>query len=231
MKPFNAVLFAALSLACVAVAEDPRNVEIRLTRAMDELNKRDTVNIYGDMITLEKVHVDDEEEGSARKSEDPLIGQIERFLNSRRIRVRLPNDGSSADMFGRALGRKDMGVELRALITGASEARTKLKKIVLPLLLALKLKAMIVLPIIITLIGLIGIKGLGAGLLSLLLSGAVALKALLTPPPPPARVTYGVVKPEIHHEHWHRSQEELNQPYRGWAPEFGPEQYPYQDIP
>lgn len=121
MKPFNAVLFAALSLACVAVAEDPRNVEIRLTRAMDELNKRDTVNIYGDMITLEKVHVDDEEERSARKGEDPLIGQIERFLNSRRIRVRLPNDGSSADMFGRALGRKDMGVELRALITGASE--------------------------------------------------------------------------------------------------------------
>lgn len=121
MKPFNAVLFAALSLVCVVVAEDPRNVEIRLTRAMDELNKRDTVNIYGDMITLEKVHVDDEEEGSARKSEDPLIGQIERFLNSRRIRVRLPNDGSSADMFGRALGRKDMGVELRALITGASE--------------------------------------------------------------------------------------------------------------
>lgn len=110
-------------------------------------------------------------------------------------------------------------------------ARTKLKKMVLPLLLALKLKAMIVLPIVITLIGLIGIKGLGAGLLSLLLSGAVALKALLTPPPPPARVTYGVVKPEIHHEHWHRSQEELNQPYRGWAPEFGPEQYPYQDIP
>lgn len=121
MKPFNAVLFAALSLACVAVAEDPRNVEIRLTRAMDELNKRDTINIYGDMITLEKVHVDDEEERSARKGEDPLIGQIERFLNSRRIRVRLPNDGSSADMFGRALGRKDMGVELRALITGASE--------------------------------------------------------------------------------------------------------------
>lgn len=121
MKPFNAVLFAALSLACVAVAEDPRNVEIRLTRAMDELNKRDTINIYGDMITLEKVHVDDEEERSARKDEDPLIGQIERFLNSRRIRVRLPNDGSSADMFGRALGRKDMGVELRALITGASE--------------------------------------------------------------------------------------------------------------
>ncbi|XP_006609391.2 uncharacterized protein LOC102676264 [Apis dorsata] len=230
MKPFNAILLALLSLACLAVAEDPRNAEIRLTRAMHELNERDTINVYGDIITLERVASDDEE-GRSTKSEDPLIGEIERFLRSRRIRVRLPNDGSSADMFGRALGQKEMGVELRALTTGASEARTKLKKIVLPLLLALKLKAMIVLPIIITLIGLIGIKGLGAGLLSLLLSGAVALKALLTPPPAPARVTYGVVKPEIHHEHWHRSQEELNQPYRGWAPEFGPEQYPYQDIP
>ncbi|XP_012345421.2 uncharacterized protein LOC105736234 [Apis florea] len=232
MKPFIAISFALLSLACAAIAQDPSRdqAEIRLTRAMDELNKRDTIEIYGDMITLEKVDVA-REEGRSSTSEDPLVGQIERFFNSRRIRVHLPNDGSSADMFGRALGRKDMAVELRALTTGASEARTKLKKIVLPLLLALKLKAMIVLPIIITLIGLIGIKGLGAGLLSLLLSGAVALKALLTPPPPPARVTYGVVKPEIHHEHWHRSQEELNQPYRGWAPEFGPEQYPYQDIP
>lgn len=120
MKPFNAILLALLSLACVAVAEDPRNAEIRLTRAMHELNERDTINVYGDIITLERVASDDEE-GRSTKSEDPLIGQIERFLRSRRIRVRLPNDGSSADMFGRALGQKEMGVELRALTTGASE--------------------------------------------------------------------------------------------------------------
>lgn len=87
---------------------------------MDELNKRDTIEIYGDMITLEKVDVA-REEGRSSTSEDPLVGQIERFFNSRRIRVHLPNDGSSADMFGRALGRKDMAVELRALTTGASE--------------------------------------------------------------------------------------------------------------
>lgn len=120
MKPFNAILLALLSLAYVAVAEDPRNAEIRLTRAMHELNERDTINVYGDIITLERVASDDEE-GRSTKSEDPLIGQIERFLRSRRIRVRLPNDGSSADMFGRALGQKEMGVELRALTTGASE--------------------------------------------------------------------------------------------------------------
>ncbi|OAD62714.1 hypothetical protein WN48_06913 [Eufriesea mexicana] len=228
-KPLIATL-ALLSVALV-MAEDARSVEIKLTKTMDELNRRDTIKIFGDMVTLEKVDVVEEEE-SGRASVDPLVSKIEQFFRSRRIQVHLPNDGSSADMFGRALGEKDMGFELRALTTGASEARTKLKKIVLPLLLALKLKALIVLPIVITLIGLIGIKGLGAGLLSLLLSGAIALKALLTPPAPyPARVSYGIVKPEVHHEHWHRSQEEINQPYRGWAPEFAPEQYPYQDIP
>ncbi|XP_076759075.1 DUF1676 domain-containing protein Osi15 [Xylocopa sonorina] len=224
------VIFAVQSIAYAA--EDDGTVETRLTRAMDDLNRRGTIKIYGDMITLEKVHVQEEEDESARASGDPLVNKIEQFFRTRRIQLHLPNDGSSADMFGRALGQKEMGVELRALTTGASEARTKLKKMVLPILLALKLKAMIVLPIVMTLIGLIGIKGLGAGLLSLLLSGAVALKALLTPPPPvPARVSYGIVKPEIHHDHWHRSQEEVNQPYRGWAPELGPEPYPYQDIP
>ncbi|XP_029050013.1 uncharacterized protein LOC114879348 [Osmia bicornis bicornis] len=232
----NAKLLIALTLNLLAfvVAEDAtalEQMENKLSRAMDNLNRMDTIKIYGDMITLEKMHVDEEVE-TARSSQDPLVSRIEQFFRSRRIQLHLPNDGTSADMFGRALGQKDMGVELKGLTKGASEARTKLKKIMLPLLLALKLKAMIVLPIVITLIGLIGIKGLGAGLLSLLLSGAVALKALLTPPPPyPARVTYGVAKPDIHHEHWHRSQEEVNQPYRGWAPEFAPEQYPFQDIP
>ncbi|XP_012145801.1 DUF1676 domain-containing protein Osi15 [Megachile rotundata] len=227
MKKLLIVL--ALTLSYVVAEDSLDQMENKLGRAMDNLNRMDNIKIYGDMITLEKVHVEEE---AARSSQDPLVGKIEQFFRTRRIQLHLPSDGSSADMFGRALGQKDVGVELRGLTTGASEARTKLKKIMLPLLLALKLKAMIVLPIVITLIGLIGIKGLGAGLLSLLLSGAVALKALLTPPPPPpARVTYGVVKPDIHHEHWHRSQEEVNQPYRGWAPEFAPEQYPFQDIP
>ncbi|KMQ95662.1 hypothetical protein RF55_4111 [Lasius niger] len=102
---------------------------------------------------------------------------------------------------------------------------------IVPLLFLLGLKAIIILPIIVSVIALIGIKGIGAGLMSLVLSGAVALKALITPPPPP-RVSYGIVRPhEIHHDHWHRSEEEVNQPYRGWTPEYNGEQYPYHDIP
>jgi len=107
----------------------------------------------------------------------------------------------------------------------ALAARTKLKKMIIPLMLLFEVKKLIVLPIIITAIALVGIKGLGASLMSLLISGAVTLKTLLTPPPPP-RVSYGVVRPhEIHHDHWHRSEQEINHPYKGWAPEYNGEQY------
>ncbi|EZA55598.1 hypothetical protein DMN91_008640 [Ooceraea biroi] len=203
-------------------------LEGKLTRAMDELNGKGTIDIYGDMITLEKVQVEDRE--LSEDSADPLVSRIEKFLRSRKIEINLPDDTSTAGLFGRALGQRNIDIELRSLAQGTSEARTKLKRMIVPLLLLLKLKALIILPIVISMIALVGLKGLGAGLMSLLISGAVALKAVLTPPPPP-RVSYGVVRPhEIHHDHWHRSEQEVS-PYRGWQPEYNGEQYPYHDIP
>mgnify|MGYP004574966423 CR=1 FL=1 len=118
MKPLIAVL--ALFPIAFVISEDAKSAEIRLTETMDELNKRDTIKIYGDMITLEKVEF---AEDAGRASQDPLVSKIEEFLRSRRIHVRLPNDGSSADMFGRALGQKDVAIELRSLTTGASEGK------------------------------------------------------------------------------------------------------------
>ena len=105
------------------------------------------------------------------------------------------------------------------------------------MLLALKLKAIIVLPIVLTLIALIGIKGLGAGTLALLLSGAVALKALLTPSELssyPTRLSFA--KPfELYDNHWHRSQDDIvHQPYQAWSPEIigvEPQYGTYQELP
>ncbi|KAK0089232.1 hypothetical protein PV325_008361 [Microctonus aethiopoides] len=212
--------------------EGIHNIEITMVRKMDELKKLPSIKIYEDIVTIEKLDDDKIIETSDEHLEDPLIERINNFLNTRKIQIRLPNDGSTADLFGRALGKKNIDIQLNSLTHGASEARTKLKRMILPILLAFKLKALIVLPIVITLIGLVGIKGLGAGLAALLLAGAVALKALLTPPPSyPARVSYGIVKPEIYHEHWHRSQDEVNQPYRAWAPEYNLNSYPYHDLP
>nr|XP_012228125.1 PREDICTED: uncharacterized protein LOC105675504 [Linepithema humile] len=229
------IIVLALQLATLVVAdsnqEDGNSLEYlegRLTRAMDELNRKDTIGIYGDIVTLEKIAEDGE---PSEKSADPLVSRIEKFLQTRRIEINFPNDASTAGLFGRALGQHNIDIELRSLTHGASEARTRLKKLILPLLLLLKVKAVIILPIVITLIGLISVKGLSVGLTALVLSGALALKSLVAPPPPP-RVSYGVVRPhEIHHDHWHRSEQEVNQPYRGWTPEYNGEQYPYHEIP
>lgn len=134
----NAKLLIALTLNLLAfaIAEDAttlEQMENKLSRAMDNLNRMDTIKIYGDMITLEKMHVDEEAE-SARSSQDPLVSRIEQFFRSRRIQLHLPNDGSSADMFGRALGQKDMGVELRGLTKGASEGEIIFEEIEISML-------------------------------------------------------------------------------------------------
>ncbi|KAL6263603.1 hypothetical protein P5V15_006392 [Pogonomyrmex californicus] len=229
------IIFLTLQLLTLITAEssqeDGNNLEYfeeKLTKAMDELNSKDVIDVYGDMITLEKVA---EDRKSSEESTDPLVSRIEKFLRTRKIQINFPNDASTVGLFARALGQRNIDVELRSLTHGTSEARTKLKRMIMPLLILLKLKAIIVLPIVISLIALIGMKGLGAGLMSLLISGAVALKALVTPPPP-SRVSYGIIRPhEIHHDHWHRSEEEVNQPYKGWAPEYNGEHYPYHDIP
>lgn len=61
-----------------------------------------------------------------------------------------------------------------------AEARSsKVKKILLPLLLALKLKLALVLPIVLKAITLISLKGLAAGTIALLFSGATFVKDLL----------------------------------------------------
>ncbi|KAL0105071.1 hypothetical protein PUN28_016603 [Cardiocondyla obscurior] len=233
MKTKVIILLALQLLTLVTAGPSQENgnsldhLEEKLTRAMDEINRKDAIDIYGEMVTLEKVADGEPSEESA----DPLVSRIEKFLRTRKVQINLPNDASTAGLFARALGQRNIDIELGSLARGTSEARTKLKRMIIPLLILLKLKAIIVLPIVISLIALVGLKGLGAGLMSLLISGAVALKALVTPPPPP-RVSYGIIRPhEIHHDHWHRSEEEVNQPYKAWAPEYNGEHYPYHDIP
>ncbi|XP_014221824.1 uncharacterized protein LOC106649069 [Trichogramma pretiosum] len=232
------VIFCCLVASALAIEESSSN-EAKLTSFMDDLNRRDSIEIVPSIVSLDKI-TEVNETSEKNIEEDPLMRRIDAFFDSRRLSIRFPSDGSSSDLFGRALGRKSYSFEMRGLISGASEPRTKLKRIIVPILLALKLKAAIVLPIMLTLIGLIGIKGLGAGVLALLLSGAVALKALLTPSHiptsyHPARITYAA-KPYVddhydiydhHHDHhgaggWHRSQEDLlSQPQiHAWTPEL-----------
>lgn len=98
------------------------HLEMRLVRAMDALNERDNIDIYGNMITLQKVAVK-EDSTEAKKDADILVDRIERFLKTRKIHINFPNDGSSVDLFGRALGQKNVDIKLESLAHGASEGK------------------------------------------------------------------------------------------------------------
>lgn len=89
---------------------------------MEELNEQDRISIFGDMVTLEKVKVEENnQEENSNVERDPLIAKIDEFFRSRKLRIQLPNDGSSVDLFGRALGQKNFDVQLSGLTSGASE--------------------------------------------------------------------------------------------------------------
>lgn len=129
----RAIVMLALQVAALVVAADPSRkdvnsleyVEGKLTKAMDELDRRDTIGIYGDVITIEKI-AEDEGEQPSEKSADPLVSRVEAFLRTRKIQINLPDDSSTAGLFGRALGRRSFDVELRSLTRGASEGKRRI---------------------------------------------------------------------------------------------------------
>lgn len=125
----KAIIVLALQLVTLVVADSKQedensleHLEGRLTRAMDELNRKDTIGIYGDMVTLEKIA---ENEESSKESVDPLVSRIEKFLRTRKLQINFPDDTSTAGLFGRALGQHNINVELRGLTHGASEGKNK----------------------------------------------------------------------------------------------------------
>jgi hypothetical protein len=61
------------------------------------------------------------------------------------------------------------------LFSTFTEARGKLKKLFLPILLALKFKSAVILPVVFTLLTLISLKALKVGLIALLMAGKLIL--------------------------------------------------------
>lgn len=129
------IVVLTLQLVSLVIADPSRedgnslqHLEGKLVRAMDELNGKDTIGIYGDMVTIERV-ADDAQ--SSEESADPLVSRIEKFFKTRKIQISLPDDSSTAGLFGRALGQRNIDIELRSLTQGASEGKTmRQKKIV-----------------------------------------------------------------------------------------------------
>lgn len=115
----------ALALGNPTAQDDLRldDMETKMIRKMDELKKTHSIRVFGDIVTLEKLD-DSEVEQRAIQGEDPLLASVDNFFNSRKIHIQLPSDGSSADFLGRALGQKNIDIELKSLTHGASEGKT-----------------------------------------------------------------------------------------------------------
>lgn len=73
--------------------------------------------------------------------------------------------------FGRFIKDLTSDLNLFLFFFYFAEARGKVKKILLPLLLAMKIKMAVILPIVLKVIALISLKGLFAGTLALIFSG------------------------------------------------------------
>lgn len=121
------IILLALQLLTLVIGDSSQEdgnslerLEIKLTRAMDEINQKDIIDIYGDIVTLEKIAEDEE---STEESVDPLVSRIEKFLRTRKIQINLPNDASTAGLFARALGQKNIDIDLRSLARGTSEGK------------------------------------------------------------------------------------------------------------
>ena len=126
------IILLALQLLTLVIAgsgqEDGNSLEHleeKLMKAMDEINRKDTIDVYGDVITLEKVAEDGE---LSEESTDPLVSRIEKFLRSRKVQINLPNDASTAGLFARALGQRNIDIELRSLARGTSEGKRCITK-------------------------------------------------------------------------------------------------------
>lgn len=131
MKTKVIILLAVQLLTLVMADSNQENgnsleyLEGKLTRAMDEINRKDIIDVYDDIVILEKVAEDGE---PLEESADPLVSRIEKFLRTRKIQINLPNDASTAGLFARALGQRNIDIELKSLTHGTSEGKQRITK-------------------------------------------------------------------------------------------------------
>ncbi|XP_069679298.1 uncharacterized protein [Periplaneta americana] len=210
--------------------------EGRMVQLIDQLDVRESVPLLDDHVTL--VKSPEAEEKDVPKNDgtsEPgaaLLSRIDRYLKSHSIRVEIPEfKNVFPEIPGRLLQERSVDIGLRSLATDdASEGRGRLKKLILPLLLGMKLKASILLPIFISTIALISFKGLWAGLAAMLVSGALGLKALLSNSEgsggPSTRFTLGFLKPHLVPDVYHSDY------LSGWSRSVPlPADHPYRTDP
>ncbi|XP_018321589.1 uncharacterized protein LOC108734499 [Agrilus planipennis] len=157
--------------------------EQAIIKTIDEYDSKPTVSFLQDFVVLEKTN----EVQLTPKSQEGVFERVLRYFMNHEIRIKFPSTE----------------LEARELIVEAR--KTKLRKILLPILLLLKFKTLILIPAALFALALVAFKGLGAGFSALLISGAVALRSFLSHPSSSSSTyTYEVV-PQPVAPHWSRA--------------------------
>ncbi|EAT45780.1 AAEL002949-PA [Aedes aegypti] len=180
----SALVILAVAIA-VAAASNTKE-EQQMVNLINEIDQQESFPLFGGL-SVERVEGARSFGGDA--SED-LAERAVRYLNTHSVKFNVPEEEGE--------GRR------------MEEARSsRLKKVFLPLLLALKLKMSVVLPILLTIIKLISLKGLIAGLLALKFSIFTFLKDLFNKKQERVTTAYITsaqpVNAEIVHQDWHRN--------------------------
>ncbi|KAL1494640.1 hypothetical protein ABEB36_010209 [Hypothenemus hampei] len=170
------VIFISIFLTA---AHADKNDETELSVYLQKLEESPVIPILGDYVVLEKTS--DQFLNNIQNGKEDILERCVKFLTKREIKIKLPKS------------------EARDLLAGARSK--KIRKIILPLLLLLKLKAAIILPIILSIIALVSFKGFGLSLAALAVAGTTALKNILEHVG--SKVSYEVVQTPV--GHWSRA--------------------------
>ncbi|CRK87109.1 CLUMA_CG000856, isoform A [Clunio marinus] len=150
------MMFAFIS--CVACENVPSDDQV--ITMINKLDEEQTLPLFGGL-SLEKV----DNSGDISPRSESLTDRIIRYFQSHKVNFELSE------------ARTNVGGKIKPVIVKkVKKARGKLKKLMLPILLALKFKTAVILPIAFTILSLISLKALKVGLVALILAASSFVK-------------------------------------------------------
>ncbi|XP_030371251.1 uncharacterized protein LOC115621681 [Scaptodrosophila lebanonensis] len=183
------------SFVCGAIALPSQdNSEKDLVNMLNRLDSEESVPLFGGL------RIDRSETGrsfGANKAVESFEDRAERYLETHELNLSFSGDEQDENAENVYSGR------------AMEESRSKrMKKMLLPLLLALKLKKAVVVKVLFTIIKFISLKSLAISFLALILAGATFFKDLLAKKKDhitTAYITGSPLNAEIVHSDWNRN--------------------------
>lgn len=191
---FVCVLLVTAFVCSAAALPSQDNNEKDLINMINKIDSEPAVPLFGGL------RIERSETGrsfGSLKALESFEDRAERYLETHKLSLSFPSDNDDEESEDEFAGR------------GMEESRSKkMKKMLLPLLLALKLKKMVVVKVLFMIIKFISLKSLAISILALIFAGATFFKDLLGKKKEhitTAYITGSPLNAEIVHSDWNRN--------------------------